>query len=62
MVLEEHLRNNSSALSKDPKVEAFYQGVDPASPVKHERGTVTGEKKPRQRRQTLKAREETDPL
>ncbi|KAL2037586.1 hypothetical protein N7G274_009699 [Stereocaulon virgatum] len=56
MVLEEHLRANQSSLAKDPRVSPFYQGVDPASPVKHNPGVA--ESKPK-RRQTIK-RDEVD--
>lgn len=58
MSLEQFLRDNQTSLEKDPRVSAFYQGVDPASPVKHNPGP--SEKKPRQRRQTIKAKEELD--
>lgn len=59
MVIEQRLRENQSTLENDPKVSAFFQGVDPASPVKHNPGPAE-EKKPRQRRQTIKAKEDLD--
>ena len=60
MALEEYLRANSSKLSSDSKVAPFFYTVDPLSPVKQDpaTGTVPTEKKPRARRQTIKAREE----
>ena len=59
VALEEHLRANSSKLSSDSKVAPFFYTVDPLSPVKQDPATGTAqEKKPRARRQTLKAREE----
>ena len=59
VALEEHLRANSSKLSSDSKVAPFFYTVDPLSPVKQDPATGTGqEKKPRARRQTIKAREE----
>lgn len=64
--LEQHLRTNASKYAGDQNLAPFYQGVDPASPVKHKAGkAVSGgmkeeEKKPRARRQTIKAREELD--
>ena len=63
VALEEHLRANSSKLASDSKVAPFFYTVDPLSPVKQDpaTGTVqTTEKKPRARRQTIKAREELD--
>ncbi len=59
VALEEHLRANSSKLSSDSKVAPFFSTVDPLSPVKQDPMTGTAqEKKPRARRQTIKAREE----
>lgn len=64
--LEQHLRTNASKYAADQSLAPFYQGVDPASPVKHKGGkAISGgmkeeEKKPRARRQTLKAKEELD--
>lgn len=59
VALEEHLRANSSKLSSDSKVAPFFYTVDPLSPVKQDPATGTvQEKKPRARRQTIKAREE----
>ena len=59
VALEEHLRANSSKLASDSKVAPFFYTVDPLSPVKQDPATGTApEKKPRARRQTLKAREE----
>ena len=66
LAVEDFLRSNASRYENDATTAPFYQGVDPASPVKHKGGKVTGggmkeeEKKPRQRRQTLRAKEETD--
>ena len=65
VALEEHLRANSTKLSSDSKVAPFFSTVDPLSPVKQNplTGTVQTaekEKRPRARRQTLKAREELD--
>lgn len=63
VALEEHLRANSSRLSADSRVAPFFYTVDPLSPVKQDAatGTVqTVEKKPRARRQTIKAREELE--
>lgn len=63
VALEEYLRANSSKLASDSKVAPFFYTVDPLSPVKQDpaTGTVqTTEKKPRARRQTIKAREELD--
>ena len=66
VAVEEHLRSNSSKYEKDPATALFYQGVDPASPVKHKGGkAIAGgmkeeEKKPRARRQTIKARDEVE--
>ncbi|CAF9936209.1 hypothetical protein IMSHALPRED_010498 [Imshaugia aleurites] len=65
VALEEHLRANSSKLSSDSKVAPFFYTVDPLSPVKQDPATgtvqtVEKEKKPRARRQTIKAREELD--
>ena len=56
MVLEEHLRANQSSLATDPKVAPFYQGVDPASPVKHSLGVAQKQR----RKQTIKSNEEVD--
>ena len=64
--LEQHLRTNASLYASDQTLAPFYQGVDPASPVKHKGGkAVSGgmnaeEKKPRARRQTIKAKEDLD--
>ena len=61
VALEEYLRANSAKLSSDSKVAPFFYTVDPLSPVKQDpaTGTVQAvEKKPRARRQTIKAREE----
>ena len=63
VALEEYLRANSSKLSSDSKVAPFFYTVDPLSPVKQDPATgtvqtVEKEKKPRARRQTIKAREE----
>ena len=64
IALEEHLRSNTSRLISNTTVAPFYQGVDPASPVKHKAGkAVSGgkaedemeKKTSRQRRQTIKA-------
>ena len=65
VALEEHLRANSSKLSSDSKVAPFFYTVDPLSPVKQDPATGTvqtaeREKKPRARRQTIKAREELE--
>ncbi|KAG8526586.1 uncharacterized protein KY384_008787 [Bacidia gigantensis] len=66
VALEDHLRTHQSSYASNPSTAAFYQGVDPASPVKHRGGkAVSGgkaedEKKPRQRRQTMKAKEEAE--
>ena len=65
VALEEHLRANSSKLSSDSKVAPFFYTVDPLSPLKQDPTTravqtVEKEKKPRARRQTIKAREELD--
>ena len=65
VALEEHLRSNSSKLASDPKVAPFFYTVDPLSPVKQNPATgtvktVEKEKKPRARRQTIKAREELE--
>ena len=53
-MLEEDLNKNESSYSKDAKLAPFYASADlkPAP----------SEKKPKQRRQTLKAREGDDPL
>lgn len=65
VALEEHLRANSSKLSSDSKVAPFFYTVDPLSPTKQDPATgtvqtVEKERKPRARRQTLKAREELE--
>ena len=60
LAVEQHLRDNQTVLEKDPRVAAFYQGVDPSSPVKHNPGPAEERTKPRQRRQTIKAKEDLD--
>ena len=61
IAVEQYLRENQTSLEQDPKVAAFYQGVDPSSPVKHNPGPAEAKTpKPRQRRQTLKAKEEAE--
>lgn len=52
LIVEEHLNKNSGTLAKDAKVTPFYTVAEIKSPA---------EKKPRQRRQTLRA-QETEPL
>ena len=52
LILEEHLNKNQ--LTKDAKLAPFYATANPNSPAP--------EKKPKQRRQTLKPREANDPL
>ncbi|KAL8662953.1 MAG: hypothetical protein Q9202_004276 [Teloschistes flavicans] len=67
--LNDHLRKNQTRLEKDPMASGFYKRLD--SPVKRERdsgghvsaaatSTVAEVKKTKQRRQTLKAREELE--
>ncbi|KAL8779335.1 MAG: hypothetical protein Q9203_002831, partial [Teloschistes exilis] len=67
--LNDHLRTNKTRLEKDPITTGFYKRLD--SPVKRERDSgghvsaaatsvVAEVKKPKQRRQTLKAREELE--
>ena len=59
VALEEHLRTNVSKYQQDSRVTLFYQGVDPASPVKHAGGkAVAGgfkedEKEKKSRRKTV---------
>ncbi|KAL9125729.1 MAG: hypothetical protein Q9217_005111 [Psora testacea] len=66
VAIEDYLRSNASRYENDPTTAPFYQGVDPASPVKHKGGkAIAGgmkeeEKKPRPRRQTLKAKNELE--
>ena len=52
IIVEEHLNTNSSTLSKDAKLTPFYTIAEIKSPA---------EKKPRQRRQTIKA-QDIEPL
>ncbi|KAL9581404.1 MAG: hypothetical protein Q9212_003918 [Teloschistes hypoglaucus] len=68
--LNKHLRTNQTRLEKDPTISGFYKRLD--TPVKREResgghvsaagatSVVQEVKKPKQRRQTLKAREELE--
>ncbi|KAL9104285.1 MAG: hypothetical protein Q9163_000726 [Psora crenata] len=64
VAVEDFLRSNASRYENDPTTAPFYRGVDPASPVQHKNGkAVAGGmkdegKKPRPRRQTIKANEE----
>ncbi|KAL8935822.1 MAG: hypothetical protein Q9216_005238, partial [Gyalolechia sp. 2 TL-2023] len=64
IALDDFLRTNQSRLQNDPQVSGFYKRI--GSPVKRESGgaattsVVEEVKKPKQRRQTLKAREEID--
>ena len=66
VAVEDYLRSNASRYENDPATAPFYQGADPASPVKHKSGKAVGggmkeeEKRPRQRRQTLKAKEDLE--
>ncbi|KAI4216049.1 MAG: hypothetical protein LQ351_001545 [Letrouitia transgressa] len=66
--LDNHLRANQTTFGKDPQLSGFYKRMV-ASPVKRDAGLTTalaltsgdeGVKKPKQRRQTLKAREELE--
>ncbi|KAL8697073.1 MAG: hypothetical protein Q9201_007320, partial [Fulgogasparrea decipioides] len=62
VALDDHLRTNQTRLQNDPLASAFYKRKE--SPVKRESGGATATsvvdevKKPKQRRPTLKAREE----
>ncbi|KAL9028101.1 MAG: hypothetical protein Q9196_003484, partial [Gyalolechia fulgens] len=64
IAVDDYLRTNQSRLQNDPQVSGFYKRI--GSPVKRESGgaiatsVVEEVKKPKQRRQTLKAREELD--
>ncbi|KAL8726759.1 MAG: hypothetical protein Q9166_006498 [cf. Caloplaca sp. 2 TL-2023] len=70
VALDDFLRTNQTSLQSDPALSGFYKRV--GSPVKRESGAGFGGgpsttsaveevKKPKQRRQTLKAREELEP-
>ena len=54
LMIEDFLNNNKSALSKDTLVAPFYGNLELGSPE--------AEKKKPRRRQTLKAKETTEPL
>ncbi|KAL8726456.1 MAG: hypothetical protein Q9181_006045, partial [Wetmoreana brouardii] len=62
VALDDHLRTNQTRLQNDPLTSGFYKRKE--SPVKRESGGATATsvveevKKPKQRRPTLKAREE----
>ncbi|KAL9598413.1 MAG: hypothetical protein Q9219_004503 [cf. Caloplaca sp. 3 TL-2023] len=65
VALDEYLRANQPRLQDDPQLSGFYRRI--TSPVKRESGGVINitsaaeeVKKPKQRRQTIKAREELD--
>ncbi|KAI4126826.1 MAG: hypothetical protein LQ338_003536, partial [Usnochroma carphineum] len=64
VALDEFLRTNQISLQNDPQLSGFYKRIN--SPVKRESGGGTATslveevKKPKQRRQTLKAREDLD--
>lgn len=64
IAIDDYLRANQSTLQNDPQVSGFYKRI--GSPVKRESGGATANslveevKKPKQRRQTIKAREELD--
>ncbi|KAL8711832.1 MAG: hypothetical protein Q9220_003776 [cf. Caloplaca sp. 1 TL-2023] len=67
VALSEYLRTNQSQLQNDPSLSPFYKRM--GTPVKRESGgaaastsVVEDVKKPKQRRQTIKAREELGPL
>ncbi|KAL8948019.1 MAG: hypothetical protein Q9222_005761 [Ikaeria aurantiellina] len=67
VALDDFLRTNQSQLQNDPSLSAFYKRL--GTPVKRESGGVPAStsviedvKKPKQRRQTIKAREELAPL
>ncbi|KAL8756462.1 MAG: hypothetical protein Q9199_002905, partial [Rusavskia elegans] len=67
IALDDYLRKNQTRLQSDPALSSFYKRLE--SPVKRERGSGVGAtsaaaeeaKKPKQRRQTIKAREELEP-
>ncbi|KAI4245244.1 MAG: hypothetical protein L6R40_002601 [Gallowayella cf. fulva] len=66
VALDAYLRENQTRLQSDPACSGFYKRLD--SPFKRERGggtvstsVVEEVKKPKQRRQTLKAREDLEP-
>lgn len=64
VALVDFLRTNQTRLQNDPQLSDFYKRI--GSPVKRESGgatsvSLTGEvKKPKQRRQTLQAREDLE--
>lgn len=64
VALDDFLRTYQSSLQSDPQLSGFYKRL--GSPVKRESGGATSTsaveeaKKPKQRRQTLKAREDLE--
>lgn len=63
VALDDHLRTNKTRLQNDPLTSGFYKHQRRESPVKRESAATTAVdevKKPKQRRPTLKAREDLE--